>query len=90
MGGLNKMFMFKEIKCLACGYTLYRIGPLDEKGLAWGLCEEDAKLYESMRKGGDGKEYLECPHCKRKNWLAVRDRSKEGLGRQVWISHATL
>lgn len=81
--------MLKEVNCLACGRILYRIGPLDEKGLAWGLYKDDANQYEAMRKWHDGKEYLECPHCKKKNWLAFRDRSKEGLGGQVWISHVT-
>lgn len=81
--------MLKEVNCLACRHVLYRIGPLDEKALAWGLYEEDAQQYESMRKGSEGKEYLECPHCKKKNWLAFRDRSKEGLGGQEWISHVT-
>ena len=81
--------MLKEVKCLVCKQTLYRIGPLDEKGLAWGLYKEDVKKYESMHKDSDGKEYLQCPHCKKKNWLASRDRSKEGLGGQVWISHVT-
>ncbi len=79
--------MVKEIKCLACGYVLYRIGPLDEKGLAWGIYEEDDKKYESMQKNSDGKEYLECPHCKKKNWLA--SKKVEGLGLQTWISHVT-
>lgn len=81
--------MLKEVQCLACNGILYRIGPLDEKGLAWGLYEEDVKLYESMQKIKDGQEYLECPHCQKKNWLASRDRTKEGLGVEVWISHAT-
>lgn len=81
--------MLKEVKCLSCQYMLYRIGPLDEKGLAWGIYEEDYKQYESMRKWINKKEYLECPSCKKKNWLAFRDRSKEGLGGQVWLSHAT-
>lgn len=81
--------MLKEVKCLACQQILYRIGPLDEKGLAWGLYESDADQYEAMRKWSDGKEYLECPYCKKKNWLASHDRSKEGLGVQVWISNVT-
>lgn len=81
--------MLKEVKCLACRRTLYRIGPLDEKGLAWGLYVEDVKQYESMQKNKDGHEYLECPHCQKKNWLASRDSSKEGLGVEVWISHVT-
>ena len=81
--------MLKEVKCLACNNTLYRIGPLNEKAVAWGIYEEDAQRYESMQKIRDGQEYLECPRCQKKNWLASRDRSKEGLGLQVWISHVT-
>ena len=81
--------MLKEVKCLACRQILYRIGPLDEKGLAWGIYKEDARKYEKMRKGNYDNGYLECPYCKKKNWLAFRDRSKEGLGGQVWISHVT-
>ncbi len=81
--------MLKEVKCLACGCVLYRIGPLDEKGLAWGIYEDDYDNHESMRKWIDGKEYLECPSCKKKNWIASRDRSAEGLGLQVWLSYVT-
>lgn len=81
--------MLKEVKCLACNSTLYRIGPVDEKGLTWGLYEEDVERYEAMHKNSDSDEYLECPHCQKKNWLASRDRSKEGLGVEVWISHVT-
>ncbi|MCR4337586.1 MAG: hypothetical protein NUV91_07260 [Candidatus Omnitrophica bacterium] len=79
--------MFKEVKCLACRETLYRIGPLDEKGLTWGIYKEDDPKHESIRKWTDGQEYLECPHCKKKNWLA--SKKIEGLGLQVWISHVT-
>lgn len=81
--------MLKNVVCLACRYPLYRIGPLDEKGLAWGLYEEDNDKYESIRKSTDGKEYLECPKCKKKNWLGYTDKRAEGLGLQVWISHVT-
>lgn len=79
--------MFKNVVCLACGYTLYRIGPLDEKGLAWGLFEEDQEKFDSMRKGQYEKEYFECPQCKKKNWIV--SKKVEGLGLQEWISHAT-
>ena len=81
--------MLKEVKCLACHQRLYRIGPVDEKGLMWGLYEEDVECYDAMRKNSEGHEYLECPHCQKKNWLASRDRTKEGLGVEVWISHVT-
>jgi len=81
--------MLKEVKCLSCGNTLYRIGPLDQKGLAWGIYEEDEDKYESMKKGTGGSEYLLCVHCKKKNWFAYKDRSAEGLGLQVWLSHMT-
>ncbi len=81
--------MLKEVKCLACSYVLYRIGPLDERGLAWGLYEEDKEKYESMIRGVSREQYLECPSCKKKNWFAYKDRSAEGLGLQTWIAHVT-
>ena len=79
--------MLKEVKCLSCGYVLYRIGPLDNKGLAWGIYEEDYRKFESMQKRIDDRECLECHNCKKKNWLA--SKKVEGLGLQTWLSHVT-
>jgi hypothetical protein len=79
--------MLKEVKCLSCQVTLYRIGPLDDKGTMWGLFEDDQDRYNAMRKGQPEKEYLECPQCHKKNWIA--GRRVKGKGLQEWISHVT-
>lgn len=79
--------MLKEFKCLACNQTLFHIGPLDEKGEAWGLFDDDREQFEMICKRQADKEYYECPACHKKNWTA--SRSIPGQGAKVWISHVT-
>ena len=79
--------MLKEVKCLSCAHVLFRIGPLDEKGEAWGILDEDRKRFESIHENQAGKEYYACPACHKKNWTAAR--SIPGQGAKVWISHVT-
>ena len=79
--------MFREVKCLSCAQVLFRIGPLDEKGEAWGIFTEDRKRYEGIQKRQGDKEYYECPVCHRKNWTLIQ--AIPGQGARVWISHVT-
>lgn len=77
--------MLKEIKCLSCGHTLFRIGPLDEKGEFWGVYEKDYKTIEAIHKYQADKEYYECPQCRKKNWIASLSEPRKG--QKTWISH---
>ena len=79
--------MLKEVKCLSCAGILFRVGPLDEKGEAWGIFDEDYQQYENIHKMQGDKEYCECPACHKKNWTAIR--SIPGQGDRFWISRVT-
>lgn len=49
--------------CLACGKTMFRKGPLDERGRFWGMHVDDKIELQS-----DGVDhYYACPHCQAHN-----------------------
>lgn len=79
--------MLKEVKCLACGQMLFRIGPLDEKGEFWGLFKDDQERFERTHKRQGDREWCQCPACQRKNWLA--GFSEPGKSLKTWISYVS-
>lgn len=83
----RKQRMLKEVKCLACGHILFRIGPLDERGEFWGIFEDDCRQHEKIRKTQGDRQWYECPGCQKKNWIA--GICEPGKGRKTWISHVT-
>ncbi len=74
--------MLKDRQCLNCKFTLFRAGPLDNKGEAWGIYIEDSEKERQIRHldSSKGEEYYLCPQCRKKNWISVEDRSSEGKG----------
>jgi hypothetical protein len=79
--------MLKPRACLNCGFNIFRVGPLDDKGEFWGVYVEDADIEKKMRHfdSSKGEEYYSCPQCKKKNWISVEDRSIEGKGLRAKI-----